>query len=54
MATCSFLMKGSRGAGTELCSLGTATGPREWRGAGAGEGQTGYEENVLHRGWSST
>lgn len=47
-------MRESKGTCAELCSLGTVTGLSEWHGAGAGEGEAGYEENVLHRGWSGT
>lgn len=34
--------KGSRGAGTDLCSLVTATGPKGMHGAATGELQAGF------------
>lgn len=55
MAACSSLRRVSRGAGTELCSLGTATGPEgmAWSWDRGGSGWR-LGKGFAPRGWLGT
>ena len=48
MAACSFLMRGAEGQALSSALWGQRQDPREWHGAGTGEGQAGGSGKVLH------